>query len=72
MNRTTRLDHKFVWHPFTQMREWLKREPVVIASGQGAVLSDVKGREIWMPTLPSGPTCTGIIIQKSTQPSTGS
>ena len=27
------------------MREWLKREPVVIASGQGAVLSDVKGRE---------------------------
>src|SRR5471030_3352457 len=27
------------------MRDWLAREPVVIASGQGAVLRDVKGRE---------------------------
>src|SRR2546430_1467632 len=26
-----RLDHQFVWHPFTQMREWLKREPIVIS-----------------------------------------
>jgi adenosylmethionine-8-amino-7-oxononanoate aminotransferase len=45
MNQTVRLDRKFVWHPFTQMRDWLKREPVVIASGRGAVLRDVKGRE---------------------------
>jgi adenosylmethionine---8-amino-7-oxononanoate aminotransferase len=34
-----------VWHPFTQMRDWLKREPIVIVSGTGAVLRDVKGRE---------------------------
>jgi adenosylmethionine-8-amino-7-oxononanoate aminotransferase len=27
------------------MRDWLKREPIVIASGKGAVLRDVKGRE---------------------------
>ena len=27
------------------MRDWLKREPVVIAEGRGAVLRDVKGRE---------------------------
>ena len=27
------------------MRDWLRREPIVIASGRGAVLSDVKGRE---------------------------
>ncbi len=27
------------------MRDWLRREPIVIASGQGAVLRDVKGRE---------------------------
>jgi adenosylmethionine---8-amino-7-oxononanoate aminotransferase len=45
MNQTSRLDRKFVWHPFTQMRDWLKREPVVIASGHGAILRDVKGRE---------------------------
>src|ERR1700689_4706792 len=40
-----KLDRQFVWHPFTQMRDWLRREPVVIVEGQGAVLRDVKGRE---------------------------
>ena len=45
MNKLARLDQKFVWHPFTQMRDWLKGEPIVIASGKGAVLRDVKGRE---------------------------
>jgi len=45
MNKFAQLDRKFVWHPFTQMRDWLRREPVVIASGKGAVLRDVKGRE---------------------------
>jgi adenosylmethionine-8-amino-7-oxononanoate aminotransferase len=39
------LDHKYVWHPFTQMRDWLKSEPIVITSGKGSVLRDVKGRE---------------------------
>jgi adenosylmethionine-8-amino-7-oxononanoate aminotransferase len=45
MHQLARLDQKFVWHPFTQMRDWLRREPVVIASAHGAVLRDVKGRE---------------------------
>jgi len=45
MNKFARLDRKFVWHPFTQMRDWLKCEPIVIASGKGAVLRDVKGRK---------------------------
>ena len=27
------------------MRDWLRREPIVITSGQGAVLRDVHGRE---------------------------
>ena len=45
MNPFAQLDRKFVWHPFTQMRDWLKREPIVIASGKGAVLRDVRGRE---------------------------
>jgi adenosylmethionine-8-amino-7-oxononanoate aminotransferase len=45
MNHLAQLDHQFVWHPFTQMRDWLKREPIVIASGRGAVLRDVRGRE---------------------------
>jgi adenosylmethionine-8-amino-7-oxononanoate aminotransferase len=45
MNKLAKLDHQFVWHPFTQMRDWLKREPVVIVAGKGAVLRDVHGRE---------------------------
>ncbi len=45
MNRFARLDRQFVWHPFTQMRDWLQSEPIVIAEGHGAVLRDVHGRE---------------------------
>ena len=39
------LDKRYVWHPFTQMRDWLKRDPIVIVSGDGAVLRDIRGRE---------------------------
>lgn len=45
MHKAAQLDHAYVWHPFTQMRDWLKREPIVIAFGKGAVLRDVNGRE---------------------------
>lgn len=45
MHPIAKLDHAYVWHPFTQMRDWLKREPIVITSGKGAVLRDVRGRE---------------------------
>lgn len=45
MDKLAQLDHAFVWHPFTQMRDWLKREPIIITSGRGAVLHDTKGRE---------------------------
>src|SRR6185436_19506215 len=39
------LDQTYLWHPFTQMRDWLAREPIVIVSGRGAVLRDARGRE---------------------------
>ena len=45
MHKLARLDHAHVWHPFTQMRDWLQREPIVITAGEGAVLRDVRGRE---------------------------
>ena len=45
MDRLARLDHAHVWHPFTQMRDWLRREPIVIVSGRGALLRDARGRE---------------------------
>jgi adenosylmethionine-8-amino-7-oxononanoate aminotransferase len=45
MNKFAQLDHQYVWHPFTQMRDWLKAEPIVIVEGRDAVLRDVRGRE---------------------------
>ncbi len=45
MNKFAQLDHRYVWHPFTQMRDWLGDEPIVIQSGEGAVLHDIRGRE---------------------------
>jgi len=45
MHKLAALDQKYVWHPFTQMRDWLATEPIVIESAQGAVLRDVYGRE---------------------------
>ncbi|MBM3839916.1 MAG: aminotransferase class III-fold pyridoxal phosphate-dependent enzyme [Verrucomicrobia bacterium] len=45
MHKLARLDRAYVWHPFTQMRDWLKREPIVIVSGDGAVLRDARGKE---------------------------
>ncbi|MGD0061030.1 MAG: adenosylmethionine--8-amino-7-oxononanoate transaminase [Verrucomicrobiia bacterium] len=38
-------DHRHLWHPFTQMKDWMGEEPVIIESGQGAILRDVNGRE---------------------------
>ena len=41
------LDRKYVWHPFTQMREWNDptHAPIVIVEGLGAVLKAEDGRE---------------------------
>ena len=38
-------DHRHLWHPFTQMRDWMAEEPAIIERGQGARLWDTKGRE---------------------------
>lgn len=38
------LDHRFLWHPFTQMRDWLSGEPLVITSAEGNHLIDAQGR----------------------------
>ena len=45
MQRLARLDHRHVWHPFTQMQEWLQREPIVLVSGRGATVRDASGRQ---------------------------
>ena len=43
MHPLAKLDLKYHWHPFTQMRDWLRHEPIVIASGHGALLRDLHG-----------------------------
>ena len=45
MHKLARLDQKYVWHPFTQMRDWARHEPIVLARGKGAVLEDVRGKK---------------------------
>jgi adenosylmethionine-8-amino-7-oxononanoate aminotransferase len=45
MHHLAKLDHRFLWHPFTQMQDWLRREPIVIVEGKGAFLRDAHGRE---------------------------
>ncbi len=37
-------DKKYLWHPFTQMQDWLDEEPLVIDRARGAYLTDTKGR----------------------------
>ncbi|MFN3477462.1 MAG: aminotransferase class III-fold pyridoxal phosphate-dependent enzyme, partial [Candidatus Methylomirabilales bacterium] len=36
-------DHRYLWHPFTQMKEWLEGEPLVIERGEGNELIDIDG-----------------------------
>jgi adenosylmethionine---8-amino-7-oxononanoate aminotransferase len=40
----TNADKEFVWHPYTQMRDWLKWNNRVIVRGDGFYLVDTKGR----------------------------
>jgi len=37
-------DHRHLWHPFTQMADWLAEPPLVIARGEGCWLIDTSGR----------------------------
>jgi adenosylmethionine-8-amino-7-oxononanoate transaminase len=38
-------DKKYVWHPFTQMREWEKSTPLIIERARGNYLYDTEGRK---------------------------
>ena len=47
MNKLTRelidKDKRHLWHPFTQMAEWLSTDPVIIDSAEGFYLIDTEG-----------------------------
>ena len=38
-------DRKYLWHPFTQMREWEQQRPIIIERGKGSYLIDTEGRK---------------------------
>lgn len=39
------IDKEFVWHPFTQMKEYEEKDPVVIEGGEGVYLYDTEGNK---------------------------
>ena len=36
-------DHRHLWHPFTQMQEWEREEPLIVDRGRGTYLIDMEG-----------------------------
>jgi adenosylmethionine-8-amino-7-oxononanoate aminotransferase len=44
MQKAARLDHDHLWHPFTQQRDWVDEEPLMIDSAEGTELIDTEGR----------------------------
>jgi adenosylmethionine---8-amino-7-oxononanoate aminotransferase len=36
-------DHTYLWHPFTQMQDWLTEDPVIVTRGEGNHLIDIQG-----------------------------
>jgi len=37
-------DKKYLWHPFTQMKDWLKSEPLIMDEAKDCYLMDTQGR----------------------------
>ena len=44
-DRLKQLDHSFLWHPFTQMQEWMGEDPIIISRADGHYLVDDHGRK---------------------------
>ena len=38
------LDKKYIWHPFTQMQEWVSEKPIIISEGRDCFIKDIYGR----------------------------
>ncbi len=44
-NNIEKIDKEFVWHPFTQMLDWEKKNNIVIEKGDGIYLYDIHGNK---------------------------
>jgi adenosylmethionine---8-amino-7-oxononanoate aminotransferase len=42
-DRLREADRRHLWHPFTQMQDWLREEPVIVDAGDGPYLVDTLG-----------------------------
>ena len=44
-------DKRFIWHPFTDMREWCapEYEPLILVEGQGVLLRSIA--EVWQRSV---------------------
>jgi adenosylmethionine---8-amino-7-oxononanoate aminotransferase len=45
IKQLTDWDKKYVWHPFTQMRDYMNMEPLIIEKGEGCYLVDMAGNK---------------------------
>lgn len=50
--RLVEWDRQHLWHPFTQMQDWAKSDPIVIERGEGSWLVDTGGRR-WLDGVAS-------------------
>lgn len=37
-------DKEYIWHPFTQMRDWVSETPIIMERGSGSYLIDIEGK----------------------------
>ncbi len=44
-SKLARWDKQYVWHPFTQMKEWTNNVPLIIEKGKGSWLYDDQGNK---------------------------
>jgi adenosylmethionine---8-amino-7-oxononanoate aminotransferase len=41
--RLEELDKRYIWHPFTQMKDWEREKTIIVARGSGSYIEDVEG-----------------------------
>ncbi len=42
--RLEQADKQYIWHPFTQMKEWIEDVPIIITEGKDCFIKDIYGK----------------------------
>ncbi|MEJ2695682.1 MAG: adenosylmethionine--8-amino-7-oxononanoate transaminase [Candidatus Sulfobium sp.] len=42
-SRLEELDKRYIWHPFTQMKDWEREKTVIVARGSDSCIEDIEG-----------------------------